>query len=92
MTDMSAIPPVDRTLWPADIQKASTKVQSQYQAGLMFEQQLTSELAKQLTDGDSSLSDSPYASLLPDALSDAITQSGGLGIARSLVDLPETSK
>jgi Rod binding domain-containing protein len=89
---MSTLPPIDRATLPADIRSASTQVQQQYQAGLLFEKQLTTELAKQLTStAGSSLTDSPYASLLPDALADSITQAGGLGIARTLVDLPETS-
>ncbi len=90
---MSTLPPIDRIALPADIRAATPQVQQQYEAGLMFEQQLTAELAKQLTDtAGSTLSDSPYASLLPDALADSITQAGGLGIARTLVDLPESPK
>jgi Rod binding domain-containing protein len=88
---MSSLPPIDRITLPADIRAASAQVQQQYAAGLMFEQQLTKELTKQMTDDSSSLSDSPYASLLPDALADSITQAGGLGIARTLVDLPEST-
>jgi Rod binding domain-containing protein len=89
---MSSLPPIDRVNLPADIRAASSSVQQQYTAGLMFEQQLTKTLAQQLTDSsDSSTADSPYASLLPDALADSITQAGGLGIARTLVDLPEST-
>jgi hypothetical protein len=89
---MSTLPPIDRATLPADIRAASPQVQQQYAAGLMFEKQLTTELAKQLTaTAGSALTDSPYASLLPDALADSITQAGGLGIARTLVDLPEST-
>jgi Rod binding domain-containing protein len=87
---MSSLPPIDRVTLPADIRAASPSVQQQYAAGLMFEQQLTKQLTKQMAD-DSSTADSPYASLLPDALADSITQAGGLGIARTLVDLPEST-
>jgi Rod binding domain-containing protein len=88
---MSTLPPIDRLTLPADIRAASSQVQQQYAAGLMFEQELTKQLTKQLSDDSSSLSSSPYASLLPDALADSITQAGGLGIARTLVDLPEST-
>jgi Rod binding domain-containing protein len=88
---MSTLPPIDRLTLPADIRAASPLVQQQYAAGLLFEQELTKELTKQMSDDSSSLSGSPYASLLPDALADSITQAGGLGIARTLVDLPEST-
>jgi hypothetical protein len=86
----SQLPPIDRSLLPADIRSGGPQVQQRYQAGLQFEQQLTAELAKQLSDtaGDA-MTSSPYAQLLPDALAQSITQAGGLGIARTLVDLPE---
>lgn len=87
---MSVLPVVDQSLLPADIRSASTQVKQQYQAALSFEQSLVSELTKSLsaTAGDS-MDGSPYAQLLPDALSDAITQAGGLGLARQMVEIPK---
>ena len=84
---MSVLPPVDQALLPADIRSASKEVRQQYQAALSFEQSLVSELAKQLsTTAGSAMQDGPYAQLLPDALADAITQAGGLGLARGIVE------
>lgn len=84
---MSVLPPVDQALLPADIRSASQEVRQQYQAALSFEQSLVSELAKQLsTTAGSAMQDGPYAQLLPDALADAITQAGGLGLARGIVE------
>lgn len=81
------LPPVDQALLPADIRSASQEVRQQYQAALSFEQSLVSELAKQLsTTAGSAMQDGPYAQLLPDALADAITQAGGLGLARGIVE------
>jgi Rod binding domain-containing protein len=34
------------------------------------------------------MEDGPYAQLLPDALADSITQAGGLGLARQMVEIP----
>jgi hypothetical protein len=88
---VSVLPPVDQSLLPADIRSAPTQVKQQYQAALSFEQSLVSELTKQLSQtAGSSLKDSPYAQLLPDALSDAITSAGGLGLAREMVTVPTT--
>ena len=85
----SVLPPVDQSTLPADIRSASAEVRQRYQAGLAFEHQLVSQLAQELskTAGDD-LQDSPYASLMPDALADAITGAGGLGLARDLAGLP----
>jgi len=89
----TALPPIDQSLLPADVRNASTQTQQRYEAGLAFEQQLTAQLSQQLTDSlGATMSDSPYAQLLPDALASAVTASGGLGLARQLAGLgPEVS-
>lgn len=84
---MTPLPAIDRLALPADVRTASPAVQERYQAALGFERQLVAQLAKQLsaTAGDS-LSGSPYAQLLPDALADSIVAAGGLGLARTIAD------
>ena len=54
--------PSTESLLPADVRTASSTVRQQYQAALSFEQQLVSELTKQLspTAGDA-MQDGPYA-------------------------------
>jgi hypothetical protein len=80
---------IDQSLLPADVRNAPTEVRQQYQAALAFETQLVSQLAKQLsTTAGSAMQDGPYAQLLPDALADSITQAGGLGLARQMVEIP----
>lgn len=85
---MSILPPVDQALLPADVRNAGQEARDRYQVALAFERQLTAQLAKQLagTAGES-LEEGPYAQLLPDALADAVTAAGGLGLARQMVDL-----
>jgi Rod binding domain-containing protein len=80
---------IDQSLQPADVRNAPTEVRQQYHAALSFETQLVSQLAKQLsTTAGSAMQDGPYAQLLPDALADSITQAGGLGLARQMVEIP----
>ena len=85
---MSALPPIDQSALPLDIQRGSQTRKDAYSAGLGFE----SMLVQQLTDGlvtdsqDALGGDSPYASLLPQALTDGIMNAGGLGLARQLTD------
>jgi Rod binding domain-containing protein len=85
----SILPPIDQSLLPQDVRQAPKQVQQQYQAALSFEQQLIGEMTKQLSDtAGSDMQDSPYAQLLPDALTQSITAAGGLGLAREMVDIP----
>jgi Rod binding domain-containing protein len=85
---LAGLPPIDQSLLPADIRSAPTARKDAYEAGLGFERLLVQQLSQSLTDGarDAMGGDSPYASLLPDALTDGLMTSGGLGLARQLAD------
>ena len=87
----AGLPPVDRTQLPADIRQASPARQDAYTAALGFERLLVQQLTEQLaaTSRDALGGDSPYASLLPDALADGVMSTGGLGLARQLADAIE---
>jgi Rod binding domain-containing protein len=100
MSFTSGLPPIDASQLPTDVRAASPARQSAYEAGMGFEQMLVQQLSQSLTDssGDASSSgdstggsgglggDSPYASLLPDALTSGVMDAGGLGLARQLMD------
>lgn len=88
MSFTSGLPPVDQAQLPADVRTASPARKHAYEAGLGFEQMLVQQLTQSLTDStrDALGGDSPYASMLPDALSQSVMQSGGLGLARQLMD------
>jgi hypothetical protein len=92
----AGIPPINQSLLPADIRTAPAARQDAYEAGLGFERLLVQQLSQSLTDSASDAlgGDSPYASLLPDALSDGVMGGGGLGLARQLADAiaPEASR
>jgi Rod binding domain-containing protein len=89
---LGAPAPIDRALLPADIRSAPPARQQAYAAALGFErllvQQLTSSLAASTQDAMGG-KDSPYASLLPDALAQGVMDGGGLGLAAQLTDAIE---
>jgi len=84
----AGLPPIDQAQLPADIRTAAPARRNAYEAGLGFERLLVQQLSQSLTDSarDALGGDSPYASLLPDALTDGVMTSGGLGLARQLAD------
>jgi len=84
----AGLPPIDQALLPQDIRTAAPARKDAYEAGLGFERLLVQQLSQSLTDSarDAMGGDSPYASLLPDALADGIMGGGGLGLARQLAD------
>jgi hypothetical protein len=88
MSFASGLPPIDQAQLPADIRTAPTARRDAYEAGLGFERLLVQQLSQSLTDSarDALGGDSPYASLLPDALTDGLMGGGGLGLARQLTD------
>jgi hypothetical protein len=85
---LASLPPIDQAQLPADIRTAAPARKDAYEAGLGFERLLVQQLSQSLTDSarEALGGDSPYATLLPDALTDGVMTSGGLGLARQLAD------
>jgi hypothetical protein len=85
---LAGLPPIDQSLLPTDIRTAAPARKDAYEAGLGFERLLVQQLSQSLTDSarDALGGDSPYSSLLPDALTDGVMGGGGLGLARQLAD------
>ena len=94
---MSAVPPIDQSLLPADVRNGSASDKKTYAAALGFERTLLGELTKTMAetakpvdggeDGDSKDSaTSMYMDMLPDQLADGIQQNGGLGLAKTFYD------
>ena len=88
-----SLPPIAQATLPADIRSGSKQDKQAYTAALGFERMLLGELTKQMAetakpaDGDDesqNAASSMYMQMLPDQLADAVTQSGGIGLARSL--------
>jgi Rod binding domain-containing protein len=94
-----SLPPIDQATLPADIRNGSKQDKQAYTAALGFERMLLGELTKTMadtakpvdgSDGSDASSQSTdaassmYMQMLPDQLADAVTQSGGIGLARDL--------
>jgi Rod binding domain-containing protein len=89
-----SLPPIDQATLPADIRSGSKQDKQAYTAALGFERMLLGELTKTMAetakpaDGDDNqdAASSMYMQMLPDQLADAVTQNGGIGLARNLYD------
>lgn len=88
MSAAFGLPPVDQAQLPPDVRTAPPARKHAYEAGLGFEQMLVQQLTQSLTDStrDALGGDSPYASLLPEALAQGVMNNGGLGLAGQLMD------
>jgi Rod binding domain-containing protein len=91
------LPAINQAFEPAWVRHGSAETQKTYQTALAFERMLVEQLSKSLTaasglegeagaeeGGSSSLATSQLTSLLPQALSDGVMSSGGLGLAAQL--------
>ncbi|QEC46822.1 hypothetical protein FSW04_03960 [Baekduia soli] len=105
---MSALPPIDDRVLPADVRTGTQADKTRYKTALSFERELVQQLTQQLSDsaqpdssggaddgsGDgSSAATTTYRQMLPGVLADSIMQSGGLGMARTIAEnLKESGK
>ena len=94
---MSALPPIDNSLLPADVRAGSKTDQDNYKSALAFERQLVEQLTQTMADttkaqqsgddgaddGSSAATDS-YEQMLPGVMADSIMSAGGLGLARTI--------
>jgi len=83
-------PVVDAALMPAEVRDGTAKDRALYATALQFEQVLERQLAQLATPepdddaGDSDGAADAYSQMLPDALANALTGAGGLGLAPAL--------
>jgi Rod binding domain-containing protein len=93
---MSTLPAIDSSMLPADVRNGSKADKDNYTAALQFERQLVEQLTQTMADttksqgGDSDDGSSPatesYKQQLPGVMADALMQSGGLGLARTIAE------
>ena len=91
---MSALPPIDSSLLPANVRTGTTADKDRYKTALAFERQLVEQLAQSLAqtgkaqsddDGDgSSAATNSYKEMLPGVMADSIMSAGGLGLAATI--------
>jgi Rod binding domain-containing protein len=96
VSDISGLSSVSGAPLPADVRTASTQDQQSYRTALAFErtllEQLTKTMSQDMAGGDSaggedsgaSAATSAYRDMLPGTLADAVTGSGGIGLAHDL--------
>ena len=77
-------PQVSELALPRDVRTGSAADKQAYQAAAGFEKVLVSELVKEMTKSSPELSEGPRAGTIDDAMTDALTDAGGLGLAPQL--------
>jgi Rod binding domain-containing protein len=93
---MPTLPAIDSSMLPADVRNGSKEDKDNYTAALQFERQLVEQLTQSMADSTKSAGEgsddgsSPatesYKQQLPGVMADAIMQSGGLGLARTIAE------
>ena len=89
---MSALPPIDNSLLPADVRTGTTADKDRYKSALAFERQLVEQLTQSLAetgktqsdDDGSSAATNSYKEMLPGVMADSIMSAGGLGLAATI--------
>ena len=100
---MSALPPIDNSLLPADVRTGTTADKDRYKTALAFERQLVEQLTQSLAqtgktqsesdDDGSSAATNSYKEMLPGVMADSIMSAGGLGLAATIAkNLKEASR
>jgi Rod binding domain-containing protein len=78
---MDALPAISDTLLPRDVRAGSRADKQAYKAALGFEQVLLGELVKEMAP---SLTDGQRGDAMQDAMTQALTDAGGIGVAAQL--------
>jgi Rod binding domain-containing protein len=101
---MSALPPIDNSMLPADVRAGTTADKDRYKSALAFERQLVEQLTESMAstskaqsdsgDGDgSSAATNSYKQMLPGVMADSVMSAGGLGLAATIAQsLKESGK
>jgi Rod binding domain-containing protein len=79
-----ALPQVSELALPREVRSGSAADKQAYQVAAGFEKVLVGELVKELAKASPALSEGPRAGAVGDAMTDALTNAGGLGLAPEL--------
>jgi hypothetical protein len=80
------LPAIADAALPRDVRAGSAADKEAYKAALGFEQVLLGELVRELAAATPSLSEGPRAGAVQDAMTDALSAAGGIGLAPQLFD------
>ena len=81
---LSGLPSVPDAALPAEVRSGTAEDKQTYKAALGFEKVMLGELVKEMTSGTPSLNEGPRADAVNDAMTDALADAGGIGLARQL--------
>ena len=82
--DLRGLPQISDAALPRDVRSASAADKREYKAALGFEKVMLGELVKEMTRSTPSLAEGPRADAVGDALTDALANAGGIGLAPQL--------
>ncbi|MGI8780608.1 MAG: hypothetical protein ACR2L8_10685 [Solirubrobacteraceae bacterium] len=81
---LNELPQISDAALPRDVRAGSAADKRDYKVALGFEKVMLTELVKELTRATPSLTDGPRADAVQDALTDALANAGGIGLAPQL--------
>ena len=84
-SNLTALPAIADSALPAEIRNGSAADKRAYRAALGFEQVLAAELVEAMTSG-TGLADGPRSAAVADAMTSALQDAGGLGLAPRLYE------
>jgi hypothetical protein len=82
--NVPALPQISDAALPRDVRTGSAGDKRDYKSALGFEKVMLTELVKEMTKGTASLTDGPRADAINDAMTDALANAGGIGLAPQL--------
>ena len=84
VSGLSGLPQVSEAALPAAVRSGSAKDKEAYKAALGFEQVLVGQLVKEMTAATPSLTEGPRGDAVTEAMTDALANAGGIGLAPQL--------
>jgi Rod binding domain-containing protein len=81
---MDGLPAIADTALPAAVRAGSQADKQAYKTALGFEQVLLGQLVKEMTASTPSLTEGPRGDAVTDAMTTALTNAGGIGLAPQL--------
>jgi Rod binding domain-containing protein len=81
---MDGLPPIADSALPAAVRAGSRADKHAYKTALGFEQVLLGQLVKEMTASTPSLTEGPRGDAVTDAMTTALTNAGGIGLAPQL--------
>ena len=81
---MAGLAPIPDAALPREVRSGSAEDKRAYKAALGFEKVMLGELVRELTKSTPSLAQGPRADAVTDAMTDALSSAGGIGLAPHL--------